>query len=491
MGLAFDLVQGQTLSAAARDPRMKPELKAAILEQLASILAHVHSHNIVHRDLKPDNVLVTDAFWTAPQTLGGVKLVDFGISVRAGNPSPVTNPGNFMGTTPYLPPDLVCGGLWPLDRQGFARDVFAFGVMGWELLVGTHPTALPHDSHMKAYTDIYRNAYENRLIWPPPSGDGPWMVAIRACLTLDPQQRPANGAAIVDIQRTGRLNPITTTHAHTGPTDVHVAATKPPIPITAAQTPLQMTEAMRTPPVTPPHVYPTPPVQLQGAPVPYVPAPPRQAPAKSANGLLLLMAFVGAAALGAFALWAIAFPKNTLSTDNVARPSEITNTLPIPPQSTLQAQLPEAVPCCIGQGPCASGRTCERGHCDDKALVERTWALRITGVKATEHDEDLTGTHPRATVCMRNDRSGEKICAPMTNIARDGGDRVNVLHATTSDLAYGRVTISVIEGSKMLYPDARMADNREGIKTSVLCRGMRLRAGPRDSAPVHVLVFLD
>lgn len=487
LGLAFDLVQGQTLSAAAKDSRMNSEFKAAILEQLATILAHVHTQKIVHRDLKPDNVLITDAFWTSPHALGGVKLVDFGISVQAGNPSPVTKHGYIVGTAPYLPPTQNA-----LDRDGPARDVFAFGVMGWELLIGAHPTGLIYTDNLdsKEYANVYREAQNNQRVWPPPAMDSPWMQVLRACLTLDPQCRPANGEAILELLRTVRHGTAETSSARAAITAEHIPPTGNHAIPTVAQTPLRMTATMQNPPATSPPVYPTAPVQWQGTSAPHIPVRPKVI-AKSPNTSLLVVGFIVAAALGAFALWAIAFPKGASSPENPARPSEAPNSLPVPPQSIAQAQVPEIIPCCINQGICPSGHTCDRDRCEDKALAEREWTLRITGAMVTARNEDLSVTHPKATVCMRNDRSGDKICAPMSSITRAGGDRVNVLHATTSDLISGRITIWVTEGGKPLYPDEHMADNREGIKTSALCRGMRLRAGPRDSAPVHVFVFLD
>lgn len=483
MGLVFDLVPGQTLSAAARDPRMTTETKLDILDQLAAILAHVHALGIVHRDLKPDNVLITDDFWSAPRMLGGVKLVDFGISARAGNPTPVTNPGSVVGTIPYLPPDVVCSGRWSIDRDGFARDVFAFGVMGWELLFGAHPTGLSRDALFPAYADAYQDAHMQRRPWPPASPDNRWMVAIRACLTLDPQRRPTHGSAILDILREGHFLPSLSTITHTGPTSAHERRSAPSMPATAVDAPWPQTEAMRGPPMTP---------SLPRYTASNVPAPPSRRTNQEPASSMRWLGFVLAAALGAFGLWVFAFPKGDATSTSTTIPFPTTNSLPMQPENSFEPVVTRAPqPCCHERQTCPSERACTPDPCSDVALPSRTWSLRMTGAKETLGQRDLASTHPRATICMRNDRTSQTVCAPMSSIVVEGGDRVHVVPATTNDLAYGRITIWVDENGMKLLPPTKIADNRGGIKASVLCGGMLLRVGDHDTAPLHVFVFLD
>jgi len=150
------------------------------------------------------------------------------------------------------------------------------------------------------------------------------------------------------------------------------------------------------------------------------------------------------------------------------------------------------LPCCPPDRACALGeRACQPGPCEDKQLPEREWSLRIAGIKATEDNRDLARTNPRAEVCMRNGRTENHACAPLSKIVRQGGDRVHVLRATTQDLADARIFVRVVENGVDLYPETQIADNREGFKTSVLCRSLLLRVGPRESAPLHMYVYLD
>ena len=124
--LVMELVEGGTLREllAERGP-MPPHAVVAVLRPVLGGLAVAHRAGLVHRDIKPENVLISDD--------GEVKLVDFGL-VRASAEAGITSTSVILGTAGYLSPEQVLG-----DCTGPRSDVYAAGVMAFELLTGTTP----------------------------------------------------------------------------------------------------------------------------------------------------------------------------------------------------------------------------------------------------------------------------------------------------------------------------------------------------------------
>ena len=89
---------------------------------IAGALAAIHEAGWLHRDVKPSNIGFTAA--------GTVKLLDFGLAALTGDEQPLS------GTAPYLSPELLRGGA-PTE----ADDVWALGVVLYEMVTGRHPFA--------------------------------------------------------------------------------------------------------------------------------------------------------------------------------------------------------------------------------------------------------------------------------------------------------------------------------------------------------------
>ncbi|MEZ4400703.1 MAG: protein kinase [Kofleriaceae bacterium] len=130
--IVMERLHGRTLAARiARGPLTLDEI-AAVIVPVTRALEAAHDVGIIHRDLKPDNVFLVD---DGPTPV--VKLLDFGIAkVMPSGPATavVTDTGMMLGTPRYMAPEQARG--QPLDP---GVDVYALGVMLYEMLVGEDP----------------------------------------------------------------------------------------------------------------------------------------------------------------------------------------------------------------------------------------------------------------------------------------------------------------------------------------------------------------
>ena len=124
--LVMELVTGGTLRELLRERGpMPPHAVVAVLAPVLSGLGAAHRAGLVHRDVKPENVLIS--------VDGDVKLADFGL-VRATTEAGITSTSVILGTAAYLSPEQVLG-----EETGPRSDVYAVGIMAFELLTGTTP----------------------------------------------------------------------------------------------------------------------------------------------------------------------------------------------------------------------------------------------------------------------------------------------------------------------------------------------------------------
>ncbi|HEX4036102.1 MAG TPA: Stk1 family PASTA domain-containing Ser/Thr kinase [Solirubrobacteraceae bacterium] len=123
--IAMEFLDGRSLDAIVREEApLAPERAIEITEQVLRAARFAHRRNVVHRDLKPHNVILDEE--------GRVKVTDFGIA-RAGA-SEITQTGSIMGTARYLSPEQAQG-----NAVGPASDLYAIGIMLYELLTGAVP----------------------------------------------------------------------------------------------------------------------------------------------------------------------------------------------------------------------------------------------------------------------------------------------------------------------------------------------------------------
>jgi serine/threonine-protein kinase len=173
--IVMELIGGRTLSQVIDDGRLSPSAAVAIIDQLLDAVSFAHSRGVVHRDIKPDNIFVTDD--------GRVKLADFGIA-HVGTTSTMTQAGQVLGTPGYMAPEQVVGS--PVDARA---DIFAIGVIAYELLAGTNPFGATEAA--PPTTVLYRIVHETP---PTPAQLDPtvpqWLAAvISRAMAKDPAAR--------------------------------------------------------------------------------------------------------------------------------------------------------------------------------------------------------------------------------------------------------------------------------------------------------------
>jgi serine/threonine-protein kinase len=123
--IVMELVHGKTLHQhllqhASYDLREVGE----IIGQLLDGLGHAHSAGVVHRDVKPSNIMINND--------GRIKISDFGIAHTES--SELTQHGDVLGTPHYMAPEQFLG--LPI---GIPADLYAVGVIAYDLLTGTRP----------------------------------------------------------------------------------------------------------------------------------------------------------------------------------------------------------------------------------------------------------------------------------------------------------------------------------------------------------------
>ena len=166
--IAMELIDGQPLADLIDEAPLPVHKALAYAMQLSNALGYLHDKSLIHRDVKPENVMVAGE---------NAILMDFNLALSQESTA-LTATGELVGTPRYLAPEVCLGK--PFLENG---DIYAFGVMIYEMLVGRDCDFLQSAPFMGMFKDPQPPSHFNPKV--PPELDE---VVLR-CMCLSAKER--------------------------------------------------------------------------------------------------------------------------------------------------------------------------------------------------------------------------------------------------------------------------------------------------------------
>ena len=176
---------GGALSEILKRGLVGPRRAVEILRGVADALDHAHGKGVVHRDVKPQNVLLDED--------GRVYLADFGIARMLESSGGLTATGMITGTPQYMAPEQATG-----TKVGPAADVYALGIVAYEMLTGRVPFAAD-----TPVATLMKQVQEPLPLPPLSRVPAPLVQAILRCTAKRPEDRWPSAGAFVSALEAG------------------------------------------------------------------------------------------------------------------------------------------------------------------------------------------------------------------------------------------------------------------------------------------------
>ena len=131
--IVMELLQGESLAPVIARGPLDIDRAIHVMIQIARGVARAHDLEVIHRDIKPENIFLV----RRDDGSDLVKVLDFGIA-KSRQDSRLTNQGELFGTPQYMSPERIMG-----KDSGEASDIYALGVVFFEMLTGELPFNAP------------------------------------------------------------------------------------------------------------------------------------------------------------------------------------------------------------------------------------------------------------------------------------------------------------------------------------------------------------
>lgn len=175
--IVMEYLPGKSLRGRLEDGYLSQGQAIEVLIPICDALAAAHRAGVVHRDLKPENIQIIERDGNPFYPV----VLDFGVAKLLDAAEKLTMTGALLGTPIYMSPEQFRGE----SNLGPPSDVYAFGVLAYELLAGRPPFK------GSSFADL---AIAHTSASPPPLENygvpKPWAELVLSCLDKDPEERP-------------------------------------------------------------------------------------------------------------------------------------------------------------------------------------------------------------------------------------------------------------------------------------------------------------